>query len=163
MSFLGSIGFLMKDSGLSQLWETVYAPASVPHMLSGHAYAKVTFWALSTIIIEEFKITEENKRHVENIFSNFSEKSPSFSVLEKGQVVGTLKIQLLDAIGGIKQRGNPSQLWIQYCEFNELAFHFIQAERMGNCKLHLKCVRAMLPIFHAAGHFPLVSYTHLLQ
>jgi len=40
MSFLGSIGFIMTGSGLDALWETVYAPASVVHMLTGHAYAR---------------------------------------------------------------------------------------------------------------------------
>lgn len=40
MSFLGSIGFIMTGSGLDALWETVYAPASVMHMLTGHAYAR---------------------------------------------------------------------------------------------------------------------------
>jgi hypothetical protein len=37
MSFLGSVGFLMNNSGLAEVLETVYAPAAVVHMLSGKA------------------------------------------------------------------------------------------------------------------------------
>ena len=40
MSYLGSIGHIMGESGLSDQWKTVYAPNSVKHMLSGHAYAR---------------------------------------------------------------------------------------------------------------------------
>ncbi len=40
MSYLGSIGYIMTDSGLADLWETVYAKGSVVHMLTGHAYSR---------------------------------------------------------------------------------------------------------------------------
>ena len=40
MSYLGSIGHIMSESGLKTLWETVYASKSVNHMLTGHAYAR---------------------------------------------------------------------------------------------------------------------------
>lgn len=35
-----------------------------------------------------------------------------------------------------------------------IAMYFIQVERMGKWRLHLDCVRAILPIFHGSGHFP---------
>jgi hypothetical protein len=35
MSFLGSIGHLMSGSGLAELLELMYAPNTVPHILSG--------------------------------------------------------------------------------------------------------------------------------
>ena len=40
MSYLGSVGYIMSQSGLKDIWETVYAPNSVNHMLTGHAYAR---------------------------------------------------------------------------------------------------------------------------
>lgn len=39
MSFLGAIGSIMAGSGLEELWQTVYAKNSVPHMMNGHAYS----------------------------------------------------------------------------------------------------------------------------
>ena len=40
MSYMESIGNIMSWSGLQEQWETVYAPNSVKHMLTGHAYAR---------------------------------------------------------------------------------------------------------------------------
>ena len=39
MSFLGSTGSLMEDSGLRAALESVYAQLTVGHMFSGKAYA----------------------------------------------------------------------------------------------------------------------------
>ena len=41
MSDMGSIGYVMGGGGLEDLWETVYAPNIVIHMMTGHAYARV--------------------------------------------------------------------------------------------------------------------------
>lgn len=40
MSFLGSIGSLMEDSGLRTALENVYAQLTVGHVFSGKAYAR---------------------------------------------------------------------------------------------------------------------------
>jgi hypothetical protein len=49
MNFLGSIGNIMNNTGLSELLESVYAPAAVVHMLSGKEISRairgpVRFW-----------------------------------------------------------------------------------------------------------------------
>lgn len=59
MSFLGSIGNLMDGSGLKQALETVYAPVTVRHMVTGKAYPRSVRWhilcasAVQSILIEE--------------------------------------------------------------------------------------------------------------
>ena len=40
MSFLGSIGHIMTETGLKDLLSVVYAENTVPHMLSGKAIAR---------------------------------------------------------------------------------------------------------------------------
>ncbi|KAG5868451.1 hypothetical protein JTB14_037840 [Gonioctena quinquepunctata] len=40
MSFLGSIGYVMSESGLEESLSTIYAPLSVGKMMSGHAYSR---------------------------------------------------------------------------------------------------------------------------
>ena len=40
MSYTGAIGSIMSGSGLQEQWETMYAPNSVRHMLTGHAYVR---------------------------------------------------------------------------------------------------------------------------
>ena len=42
MSFLGCIGHIMRESGLQEVLETVYAPNAVGHILSGKAVARAT-------------------------------------------------------------------------------------------------------------------------
>ena len=51
MSYMGSIGYVMAGSGLDVLLETVYAPNTVVHMLSGHAYAE---WNSGIILRTEY-------------------------------------------------------------------------------------------------------------
>ena len=41
MSYLGSAGYIMSQSGLKDMtWGTVYANNSIDHMMTGHAYAR---------------------------------------------------------------------------------------------------------------------------
>ena len=57
MSFLGSIGHLMAGSGLQELLETIFAPNTVTHILSGKAFARAVRGhllldtALSTVLL----------------------------------------------------------------------------------------------------------------
>lgn len=59
MSFLGSIGYVMVNSGLKELMNIIYAPTSVNKMLTGHAYSRsfhghiLVLLALSKIILNE--------------------------------------------------------------------------------------------------------------
>ena len=40
MSFMGAVGTLMADSGLTDMWETVYTPNTAAQMEMGHDYAR---------------------------------------------------------------------------------------------------------------------------
>ena len=52
MSYMGAIGYVMSGSRLDKLGETVYAPNSVVHMLTGHAYARaLRAHILSSVVI----------------------------------------------------------------------------------------------------------------
>ena len=42
MSFYGSIGYIMTNSGLQSMLELIYAERTVPHILSGKAFARAT-------------------------------------------------------------------------------------------------------------------------
>ena len=59
MSFLGSIGNIMNNTGLSELLESVYAPAAVVHMLSGKEISRairghfLVYTALALLMITE--------------------------------------------------------------------------------------------------------------
>ena len=59
MSFIGSIGYMMSGSGLEEALGQVYAENTVPHMMSGKAYARAVRGytlldsALNNILIKE--------------------------------------------------------------------------------------------------------------
>lgn len=158
MSYLGSIGYIMDGSGISELWSTVYGSSSVPHMLSGHAYARairahmLTYCALAKLILQELTIDDSDRQHVEQLLSSFKTHPPSFTVAESDNILKRIQVNLNDHMANILQKGKTAQLWLQYFDLVTVALHFIEAERMGNWKLHLDCVRTMLPIFYATGH-----------
>ena len=58
MSFMAATGFIMAESGLEQLWRTIYGSDGVTHMLDGHAYSRalrlhtLTAQAIVTILSE---------------------------------------------------------------------------------------------------------------
>ena len=63
MSFLGSIGTLMKGTGLEDLLSEVYAENSVVHMMSGKAIARVIrahFFAESSLMSLLLEIINES-------------------------------------------------------------------------------------------------------
>lgn len=45
---MGAIGYVMAESGLEDLWGTVFAHNSVPYMVSGHAHSRALSAHLST-------------------------------------------------------------------------------------------------------------------
>lgn len=79
---------------------------------------------------------------------------PSFHSIDDDYVIKKLKTRLSVHIIELRARGQTAQLWVQYYSLITIVMHFIEAKRMGNWELHVDCVRAMLPIFHATGYFP---------
>lgn len=52
MSFLGSIGYVMSESGLQDLFKTIYAENSIEKMMTGHTYSELIFcliWLWQTL------------------------------------------------------------------------------------------------------------------
>ena len=159
MSYLGSIGHIMGESGLSDQWKTVYAPNSVKHMLSGHAYARAlrAHMLSSASVMARMLSTPDclsgikidKARMVHEMLLNHS-SSPESLLTERvttqvSQIVEDLQVEL-------SQSSRTGKLWIQYLNMVKLLLLFIRAERTGDWELHLLCVSRMIPIFHAGGH-----------
>ena len=67
MSAQGFIGYVMAGSGLEEMFETVYAPETVPHMMSGHAYYTLHFvdaCALLSILLQHGDIKLDDHQDV---------------------------------------------------------------------------------------------------
>ncbi len=89
MSFLGSIGHLMAGSGLQELFELIYAPNAVVHMLAGKALARAVRAhltiesALNALLLSDaMKINLFSTSEVEEESTSEVEEKSSFSLLE---------------------------------------------------------------------------------
>ena len=73
MSYLGSVGYIMSQSGLKDMWETVYATNSIDHMVTGHAYARalrahmLTTASLVGHLLEKNGLNDELKKNLTKI------------------------------------------------------------------------------------------------
>lgn len=165
MSYLGAIGYIMADSGLEALWSIVYAPQSVKQMLSGHAFARamrahiLTFTALGIAVAKSATSdkTCEHRDYMSSFLKDWQCESAqplTFGDCQADPVVAEMTGDFIAEVNRLKNNGPTAQLWLQYFELVTIALQFVEAERLGDWKLHLQCVNQMLPIFHAAGHLP---------
>jgi len=165
MSYLGSIGYIMADSGLKEIMSVIFAPNSVDKILLGHAYSRAVRAhtliqiTLSQIIFKEISFTDKQKEQYKVHLDNFNEEL--FENIESSKIVEELKLLFEEKIVELKNRGPTAKLWLQYFEMTALAKEFIRAERMGDWKMHLVCIKRMLPYFHAAGHYNYAKSAHL--
>ena len=162
MSFLGSIGVLMKGSGVEDLFTEVYAENSVSHIISGKAIAKalrehvLAESALMTLLLE--KLQEDDKIDVEflrdfyqMILSNEREEE-SFHELQFSEEFVQIENQIEEIKKSLKAKSRTSQLWLLYMDYIKLVKLFIYWQRTSNWELHLYIVSQMLNLFASTGH-----------
>ena len=149
MSYMGSLGFIMAGSGLKSMWETVYAPNSIPHMQTGHVYARalrahiLSAAAVTSLLLENPGcLTEVN---IQNLGATRAVHNQE-SVPQVMQVIDDL--MLSNAAGS-----RTGKLWVNYLIQVYYLKLFLFPERTGDWELHLYCICKMIPMFHAAGHF----------
>ncbi|ELT97068.1 hypothetical protein CAPTEDRAFT_185955 [Capitella teleta] len=144
----------MGGSGLEVLWESVYAPASVVHMMTGHAYAHalrahlLTSVALFTFMMTEMK--DKTKESLSALHKAIIGQKPVD--LEDEKVMQTLIENNQQWIKTEKEQSQTRRLWLNYMEQVSLIKLFVDAERTGDWALHQTSIRQMIPYFHAAGH-----------
>ena len=162
MSFLGSVGVIMKGSGLEDLLSVVYAENSVMYMLSGkvvsrairrHLLVKSSLMSLLLEMIKEKanidfgKLDEFYDRALDgNLDEKSLHKLSETSVYKKvTDGLATVKAELSD-------QSRTSQLWLLYMHYIHLMKAFIFAERQSKWELYLDVVSEMLDLFAATGH-----------
>ncbi|XP_045475385.1 uncharacterized protein LOC123686399 isoform X2 [Harmonia axyridis] len=167
MSYLGAIGYIMSESGIEDLWTTVYAGDSVKKMLTGHAYARalrahiMSFTALGIIICRSLKPSDEFQDSIKKFFGTWDSEPPLLTDCDDEPVITDMCERFVQQLAVMEKNGPTSKLWIQYFKSIIIALQFLEAERLGNWELHLQSVKEMLPFFHASGHYPYAKYAQI--
>ena len=162
MSFLGSVGNMMKGSGLEELFAEVYAEHSVIHMMSGKAFSRALcahFLTESTLMTLILTIIKEDENFDRSIIDKFFLEL-SLASTTKQQLDGNLNTpefeKLSQAISDTKEllskKSRTAKLWISYVNYVATIKKFIIAERISNWELYLEAVTEMLNLFAATGH-----------
>ena len=164
MSFLGSIGHLMAGTGIQELFEVMYADASVPHLLSGKAVSRairahfLTDAALHAILMSRFFDLDiaDNSDELCECGEDLKEVGSLFDNLQVEAICNSSELKkVIDKLVATKHsvlHQRTSALWVQYMSMIDILRKFIKAERTGQWDLHLQAVHEMLPYFAASGH-----------
>lgn len=153
MSFLGSIGHIMTGSGLEDLWRTIYAKNTVPHMISGHAYARalrghfLTHEVLGIMLLSDLLLGDDEIEEIRCAFEERSADSKSSNELIEG-----LLNKINSRLEEVSKTSQTGRLWINYWNLVNVVKLYVRAERTGDWVLHVYCVQKMIPIFYATGH-----------
>ena len=179
MSFLGSIGHLMRGSGLQELLEVIYASNSVGHMLSGKAISRAVRGhllvdaALNTMLVAdlynvplpsndeeqslevdvtcgEADVRATDLAEAQDIYESLLSDTVSVDEVCSSNVINKILSLMKEAKEAMTTR--TSRLWLQYMDMIDILRMFLKAERTGNWELHLQAVHDMLPYFAASGH-----------
>lgn len=165
MSFLGGIGYTMKNSGLSNGLEEVFGPLVVESMMGGHAYARairgheLASMSFHQLIIADAeaagKISADDK---EVIMIHYSALVGPDPVAARAALTAAARERVVAIDGKVlahrettRARGPTAALFVQYVEMVEVAQRFLRAERTGDFKLHCRALREMLPHMASTG------------
>lgn len=167
MSYLGCIGHVMAGSGLRDLLCNIFAPNSVEHILSGHAYARavrahlLVHTTISQMILNDMDINDDEKETIKTLLQDMRTEPLSEERIIKNEQLTSLQSKIINKLNDLKENGPTAALWIQYYHMVTIMKQFIAAERAGDWKSHLSCVHKMIPFFHASGHFQYARCAHL--
>ena len=161
ISYMGGIGFIMKGSSIEDVLATVYAPNTIVHMLTGHAYSRtlrghfLVAAALTQLMIEQRPgcLTGVNTQRLKHLHSLLLEGPCDDNVLLNTRAASQLTHILADLSADLEAESRTGKLWINYLNNIRVLRLFIYAERTGDWDLHLYCVAHMIQIFHSSGHF----------
>lgn len=136
MSFLGSIGCLMQGTGLETILNSAYG--GVTNMLNGKAWPKAMRGLRMVVVVLLEEIVHTGHTTLDDIYI---------------------------ALENACEKPN-AKLWVDCLVTPVIIAHlFIRAERTGDWRLHLYCLRNMVCYFWAAGHWQYAKYItwHIIE
>ena len=139
ISFLGSVGSLMEENSLRGALETVYAPVTVGHMITGKAYTQAVrdhlmpASAVLTLLLEEcwHSLTAVEQSQIVKIYD-----SPNPEECKDHHIAVRL-MQWFKIKKEVSSKSRTAALWLNYANCIEIVRQFIKAERTCNFALHV--------------------------
>jgi hypothetical protein len=174
MSYLGAVGHIMNGTGLHELFELIYANNTVPHLMSGKAYARavrahmLADTALYTHLVSKLDDSisvSMSDEVVVNLLDKLLRGDDVGNEIRENTTIATVVDKVSEKLQELANEGRTAALWYQYMEMIAILKAFIRGERTGNWLLHLSTVARMLPYLAAAGHNLYVksSYIYLTE
>ena len=158
MSYLGSVGYVMESSWLSNALETVYGVNAVKHMMDGKAYSRamrghiLAQSALMMNLLRKIPLNHEETNNICDLFKRTEKKEVPNEDVELNASLTHLDSMLKTFKETLAGNSRTAKLWIQYMDQVDTIKLFTRAERTGNWNLHLVAVGKMLNLFAASGH-----------
>ena len=162
MSFLGSIGNLMKGSGLEELFEEVYSEDTVKHITSGHAVARAlrAHLLVQSALVNHISYTliEENKLVVDDLESSYRKAmekeitNNDLLNLSETEAFKNMEKSIATFSTTNSKKSRTAKLWLSYIDYVKIVKEFIVAERSCNWYLHIQTISKMQNLFAATGH-----------
>lgn len=168
MSFLGTMGHIMKDSGLRTLLELVYGPNTVNHILAGKAYERAVRGhflvdaALNALIVKKASVHEGTKNALDRVLEKFDRvlQSTETEMEAQDEDIVTVEDRLSDVKDQLQQSPN-GKLWVQYMKMMDILRSALRGQRTSQPTLYFRALQRMLPFFAASGHNNYTKSAHL--
>ena len=150
MSFIGSVGHLMKGSGLEELFSQVYAEHTVVHMVSGKAISR----ALRAHLLAESSLVTLLTEDIAGDFDFNFEFEDNKELEEKlnSDEIAMFRKEFEQKTSSLSNKSRTAKLWVLYLNYITTIKKYIVAERTSNWYLHLEATKEMLNLFAATGH-----------
>ena len=179
MSYMGSIGHIMRGSGIEDILLLLFGENTIEHILSGKAYAKairshlLIQAALKQLLLQYLcntnagdncstqtvSIDDDNgqlslaQSHVSTLESVYEGMSSCGYVADSAcDSLGIFNQQLERVKCMLQNQCRTARLWILYIDLVDVLCKFLIGERTGNWLLHLHALQNMLPLFSVTGH-----------
>ena len=157
MTFLGAIGHLMQGTGLAEIFELIYADNAVPKIVDGKAYSRairahlLLYGTIIGLQLSKYENDENLTHQIKQLVDDLVNSKISFSDLETNHSYQALT-RFMESVKALKS-SLTARVWTMYIEMIEILLQFLEGERTGNWKLHLKATRKMMSYKAAAGRY----------
>ena len=162
MSFLGSVGKMMRGSGIEELFAVVYAENSAEHMMSGKAVSRALRahflieaalkCILFDIVKEKYGIEDESLKNTIEYIQTEKDLNKIDNILES-KPIADIKNAFEEVENELSSKSRTAKLWLLYLHYIGVLKQFIFAERTSNWLMHLKSSTDMLNLFASTGHY----------